>query len=242
MKSDNTGWCWGGGGNGQLGQGNTTDSNTPVQVSGSWLSITPARWGVTTCGLKTDNTLWCWGYGGYGQLGQGNTSDSTSPVQITGTWSSYAVGFASVCAIKSADSSLWCWGYNGVYQLGDGTTTNRSSPTAVSGGGAWSSVSMGLNGTTSNACGIKTDNSVWCWGYNGFSEGSFNSTGSNGTVPTALNTSTTTTGTKWTSIVAGYGYVCGMRDDSTVYCWGSNAFGRLGDPNYGQYFTPVSGN
>jgi alpha-tubulin suppressor-like RCC1 family protein len=242
VKSDNTGWCWGGNANGQLGNGTTTQSLTPVQVPGSWLGIWVGR-GFHACGLQTDNSLWCWGYNGYGQLGNGNTTDQYSPIQIAGTWKSISVGDISNCAIAS-DNTLWCWGNNNNSQLGDNTTTQRTSPVQVSGGGSWSQVDVAADSAATVTFGINMSGALYCWGYNIYGQCP---TGSNSTasvkVPTAAVTSTVTTGSAWTSVVGvGVNFVCGIRDDSTVYCWGGIPYGTLGSPLWNSYYSPVGGN
>jgi alpha-tubulin suppressor-like RCC1 family protein len=238
VKSDNSGWCWGGNANGELGNGTTTESNSPVQVTGSWRGIWPSGYGFHTCGLTTVGALWCWGYGQYGQLGQGNTSDSASPVQIAGTWSSVSVGGLQTCAINTSNA-LYCWGLNTSGQLGDGTVTNRTSPVQIS--GAWAKISTG-GPTAASTCGIKTDGTVWCWGSNVYGQLGINSSiSTNITSPTALTAFATVSGTGWSDIQTTNIHICGLRNDGTVYCWGANAYGDIGDPNYGGYATPVGG-
>jgi hypothetical protein len=80
LKTDGTLWTWGYNGNGQLGDGTTTDSTIPLQIGSGYASV--AAGFFHTVALKTDGTLWVWGYNGYGQLGDGTTIDKTSPVQI----------------------------------------------------------------------------------------------------------------------------------------------------------------
>ena len=82
VKTDGTLWTWGGNSDGQLGIGNTTNKNSPVQVG----SLTDwSRIGCNSSGniaLKTDNTLWAWGSNGQGQLGLGDTTNRSSPTQV----------------------------------------------------------------------------------------------------------------------------------------------------------------
>ena len=163
-------------------------------------------------------------------------------MQVSGTWSSFSIGANSTCAIKSSDSSLWCWGYNSSGQVGDGTTTTRTSPVQI-GTSAWSSVHVG----GAIACGIRTAGTAWCWGNNSSQQTGTNSVTSNRiTSPTQLTTSTLLAGTAWVDIrptAAGVS-TCGLRNDATngsLYCWASNSYGSVGDPNFGKYFTPVGG-
>jgi alpha-tubulin suppressor-like RCC1 family protein len=162
-NADNTLWCWGEGGKGQLGNGSTSDQSSAVQVSGggSWLTV-----GVGdehTCGVKADGSMWCWGEGGKGQLGRGSTSDSLVPVAVSGgaTWKSMVGGKEHSCGIKS-DNTAWCWGEGGAGQLGNGSTSDRTSPIAVSGGYTWTSLSSGVN--AEYTCGTTTTSANYCWG------------------------------------------------------------------------------
>jgi alpha-tubulin suppressor-like RCC1 family protein len=117
--------------------------------------------------IKTDGTLWTWGQNTQGQLGNGNGYANSSPAQTiaAGTnWKSVAAGyFGSFSGIKT-DGTLWGWGYNGFGGLGTNDTTNRSSPVqTVAGGTNWKQAS--ISGYMS--FGIKTDGTLWTWGYNG---------------------------------------------------------------------------
>jgi alpha-tubulin suppressor-like RCC1 family protein len=104
VKTDGTLWAWGDGGNGQLGQGNTTTYSSPVQVGAltTWSTVGGGR--NHALAIKTDGTLWVWGSNGYGQLGQGNTTDYSSPVQVGAltTWdvlSKSSLGNASMALL-----------------------------------------------------------------------------------------------------------------------------------------------
>jgi alpha-tubulin suppressor-like RCC1 family protein len=81
MKTDGTVWTWGSNSNGQLGNGTTTGSVTPVQVSGMSGVAAVAAGEKDTVTLKIDSTVWAWGYNLYGQLGNNSTTDSSIPVQ-----------------------------------------------------------------------------------------------------------------------------------------------------------------
>ena len=138
IKTDGTLWVWGANSNGDLGVNNRTAYSSPIQVPGTWSSITVG--GEKMLATKTDGTLWGWGNNYEGSLGLNNnvTSPATSfssPVQIgSGTdWREVGgLSYAGGSAIKT-DGTAWTWGYNGNGTLGVNDITQRSSPVQIPG-------------------------------------------------------------------------------------------------------------
>jgi len=165
IKTDNSLWIWGNNGNGQLGQGSTSGGkSSPVQIAGSWSSVASGDNGQH--GIKTNGALFAWGFQGAGQLGTNSYTEETSPVQITSTmdWSFISRnGYQGAAAIKT-NGTLWTWGSNFGGQNGQGdafaTFARRSSPTQV-GSDTWLTVSTGRG-----VGAIKTNGTLWTWGYN----------------------------------------------------------------------------
>jgi alpha-tubulin suppressor-like RCC1 family protein len=232
IRADWTLWCGGNNTFGQVGDGTTTNRATPVQVGAgtTWVSVMVA--GSSSCGIKADRTAWCWGYNGYGELGDGSTTQRTSPVQVGSatTWTALAGGTEHVCATR-ADGTLWCWGQNLSGQLGQGSTDglSHSSPLQVGALTTWTSPSAGYQ----HSCAVKTDGTLWCWGYNG--------TGQLGDSSTTQRTSPVQVGsaTTWSRASGGYGHTCATRTDGTLWCWGQNINGQLGDGSTTQRTSPV---
>jgi alpha-tubulin suppressor-like RCC1 family protein len=82
VKSDGTVWTWGNNSNGQLGNGTTTNSSSPIQTVGLSAVMGIAGGTKDTLALKTDGTVWAWGSNGHGQLGDGTTTDRWTPLQV----------------------------------------------------------------------------------------------------------------------------------------------------------------
>ena len=130
-------YAWGDNANGELGNGGTTEANSPVTVSmpGGVTATVIAGGGMHSLAIGSNGLLYTWGYNSYGQVGNGTTTDQMSPLQIALPAGinpvAVAGGFLSSYAIGS-DGKLYAWGYNGYGQLGNGGTTSGKTPTPVS--------------------------------------------------------------------------------------------------------------
>jgi alpha-tubulin suppressor-like RCC1 family protein len=164
LKSDGTVMAWGWNGNGQLGDGTTTDRWSPVLVPGLTEVAAVATGGSYTVALKSDGTVLAWGYNLNGQLGDGTKKTRLSPVAVPGITGAAAVttGYSHTVALKS-DDTVVAWGDNGFGQLGDGTSTGRLSAVLVPGLTGVVSVAAGYFSTVA----LKSDGTVVAWGDNG---------------------------------------------------------------------------
>jgi alpha-tubulin suppressor-like RCC1 family protein len=182
-----------------------------------------------TCAVKGDGSLWCWGTNGLDQLGIGTSPNQVaSPHQVGAatTWVSVAAGADHTCGIQQ-DGSLWCWGFNGSGQVGNGSSGSSVAVPTLIGTAAWIDVAAGGGQT----CGIHQDRSMWCWGSNQVGE---------------LGDGTTTDehspeqigAASWTGVFAGNAAdigglaaynTCGIQVDGSLWCWGDNTFGEVGD-------------
>jgi alpha-tubulin suppressor-like RCC1 family protein len=126
--------CWGGGTNGQLGNGKTDNSTSPVSVAGVTDALQLAAGLRHTCALRGGSRVSCWGGNSDGQLGNGTTTDSLVPVDVIDLKqvNSIAAGSVFTCA-RAPTGAAFCWGEDLVNELGDGAVTNQSQPVSVAG-------------------------------------------------------------------------------------------------------------
>ncbi len=213
---DGTVRCFGNNGSGQLGDGTTTSSSTPVPVAG----ISNARdvdAGLTefACSALRTGQVRCWGENGSGQLGDGTTTDSTTPVTVRGIDDAIAVsaGGTFACALRG-DRTVTCWG-SGL--LGDGRTSIARTGVDVLGLSDVTMLSVGER----HACVAIADNSVACWGRNG--RGQIG----NGTREDAPITDIATGLDDFIAVSAGDAHSCGRRVNDEVACWGNNSSGQI---------------
>ena len=230
-------WVWGSNEYyGPLGQNNRTAYSSPVQVPGTtWKNVT--MFGGVSDGrsfvTKTDGTLWAWGHNDQGCLGLNDIVNYSSPVQIPGTtWKQPTTGYEGTTAATKTDGTLWVWGKGGYGQLGlnqNAPTVKFSSPVQLP-GTTWSFVVDG--GVARKA--IKTDGTLWAWGHNG-SGGLGQGNNTQYSSPVQIGSDTT-----WSTIApnTNYGQLA-TKTDGTLWAWGWNNTGGLGQNNRTEYNSPV---
>ena len=238
IKTDGTLWNWGDSANGQLGNNVAFSTrSTPITTFAGgtdWKQVSAGS--RHTAAIKTDGTLWIWGNAGYGRLGD-NTSffggRSTPVTTFAGgtNWKQVSCGNFHTAAIKT-DGTLWTWGRNHYAQLGDNTTTNRSIPvTTFAGGTDWKQVKCGYDYVPA----IKTDGTLWTWGRNTNGGLGVNDTNQRNTPVTTF-----AGGTNWKQVVGGYLRTVAIKTDGTLWTWGLNNVGQLGDNTTTERNTPVT--
>jgi len=235
IKSDGTLWMWGDNGHGNLGLNDTIKRSSPTQIpSTTWSNVSAGGDNETsTIAIKTDGTMWAWGGNDQGNLGHNNRTDRSSPTQIPGTtWKDVSNGADWVVATKT-DGTAWSWGKNSHGYLGLNNTTEKSSPTQIP-GTTWAYAAAGRPG---NNVAVKTDGTLWAWGHNGNGALGQNNT-TNYASPKQIP------GTSWDSshpnkVNAGFYRAFAIKTDGTLWGWGANSNGELGNNNRTQYSSPV---
>ena len=240
-KTDGTLWAWGANGNGELGQNSEVKRSSPIQIPGTTWGQYMETTGGSVFSLRTDGTLWAWGRNtsGYGRLGLNDKNSRSSPTQIPGTWSNInANGFATMAT--KTDGTLWTWGNSNVGQLGlnGPVNTNYSSPKQVGTDTTWST-SMAGGGNWQTA--IKTDGTLWIWGYNNKGQLGLNENGGPGaglsgakSSPVQIGTATT-----WSKITSTNSSAVAIKTDGTLWSWGQNNQGQLGINNEADRSSPT---
>ncbi len=225
VDSSGTVWAWGDNSYGQLGTGDTTGATSPVKA-GAPAATAVAAGLVSSAALTRTGTVSTWGDNSYGQLGDGTTARRTSPVAVTGLdgVTQIAAGNYHMLAVRS-DGTVVAWGLNNAGQLGDGTTTSSTTPVTVAGLTDVVQVAAGgLPGYAGHSVALKSDGTVWTWGY-----------GKSGQLGLGSATSTPTPtevgGLPQVTQVAAAGdntYAVGK--DGSVWAWGDNGYGQMGNP------------
>ncbi|MFZ4594185.1 MAG: choice-of-anchor D domain-containing protein [Verrucomicrobiaceae bacterium] len=228
LKSDGTLWAWGTNANGQVGDGTQTNRTQPVQVmaGSTWAKIHAGR--ENSMAIRTDGTLWAWGLNSRGQLGIGNATTQLIPVQVgTATdWKEVAVTTHSV-AIK-LDKTMWSWGTDGDGELGNGSWW----PQPIAGTlGHVASFSSGRDFTAI----VEDDGSLWTMGTNTHGQLGL------GLPETTIIREPGRVGadSDWATVSAGQHHAVALKADGSVWSWGRNTEGQLGDGTNTDRTTPV---
>ncbi len=222
VKDDGSVWIWGSDLT-SIGYGNGFFA--PVQVAGL-AGVTSICLGGSTfaAAVKTDGmpsgTLWAWGNNQSGQLGDGTATNRANPVSVAQDVLVCSGGGEHALALKS-DGTVLAWGRNYAGQLGDGTFTTRYRPTAIPSFGD----AVAIAAAYSSGMAVKGDGSLWSWGDNYYGQLG-DGTGTPRPVPglAAVVEPLAIAGN-----VSGSGHSASVQGDGTLWTWGKNDAGALGD-------------
>ena len=232
IKTDGSLWTWGYNMYGGMGISPVNVAySSPIQIGSlsNWKQVSTNY--AHTATIKTDGTLWTWGYNNIGQLGNNTITMYSSPIQIGSltNWKQISVGQNHSVAIKT-DGTLWSWGYNGYGQMGNGTIINYSSPIQVGSLTNWKYVSCGFYFSFV----IKTDGTLWGCGQNNYGQlgNGINSVNYSSPIQIGILNN-------WKQISAGYQHAAAVKNDGTLWTWGWNNGGQLGNGTVVNYSSPI---
>lgn len=253
LCSDGTLVSWGYNFYGQLGNGNITQSSSPVAVSRTGVlsgkTITAIAAGAYhSLVLCSDGTLAAWGYNGNGELGNGGTGFSTLPVAVdlSGVLSAKIIGTVSAGSFHNivlcTDGTLAGWGYNGTGQLGDGTTNSRSVPVLVNTSGVLSGkLATQVTAGYYHTAVLCNDGAIATWGFGGNGELG-NGTLQSSPIPVLAIRSGLFAGKIVARLTAGAAHTIASCTDGNSFAWGFNGDGELGNGTMSSSSTPVAVN
>ena len=266
LKADGTIFCWGDGGNGRLGQGNTYDYNYPVQVAGITTATDVSAGYIHTCAVLADTTARCWGSNRSGQLGDNSQSSRTnpvvvkqltalgvgSPVTLTGV-DRISGGYGHSCALM-LDKTVKCWGENQFSELGgisnlftDPKNNLTFSLIAQEVPGITNAVS--LSTSYLHTCAVLETKKVVCWGHNSQGDTGSGAPATPGDPPPpTIATPTVVAGLpNSVDVSTGNSYTCallaptGSDASGAINCWGFGGNGQLGNGGTARSLVPVPG-
>ncbi|MCE2892870.1 MAG: T9SS type A sorting domain-containing protein [Flammeovirgaceae bacterium] len=219
IKADGTLWAWGENFYGQLGTGSNGGSGQ-VGTDTNWSFVSNGAF-FRTFGLKSNGTLWAWGDNHLGQLGDGTRINRNAPVQIgsDNDWQSISTDKHNCYAVKT-DGTLWEWG-----------ESDEDRPIRWGNASDWQSVSAGHY----RFFAIKKDGTLWAWGNNTYGElGSGIRESIFSDLPKQIGTDN-----NWRKIALGTYHTLAIKADGTLWAWGFNIRGELGDGTTNNKLSPV---
>jgi alpha-tubulin suppressor-like RCC1 family protein len=241
VKSGGSIWSWGLNASGQSGQNDRVSRSSPVQIGAltTWSNVAGriASKNSYCAAIRTDGTLWMWGANGSGQLGLNDRVARSSPVQVTSlnTWTN--IGVFGTTTLDSyvlgvSNGRLYAWGDGANGRIAQDSVIDRSSPTQIGSLTNWTEVAAnGLGGSHAR----KTDGTMWSWGLGLNGSLGLNDAASRSS-PTQIGSLTT-----WAALASrlGQGNLGALKTDNTIWMWGGNAVGQLGQNDLVVRSSPV---
>ena len=229
------------------GDGNNVPSAVNMSGAISGKTITAVACGYKhSLALTSDGIVYAWGFNNFGQLGNGTSINSVVPVAVdrSGVLSGKIIT-AIACGtyyslVLTSDGKVYAWGDNSSGQLGSGNNTSSNIPVAVSTAGILSGkIIKAIACGSGQSLALASDGKVYAWGDNSSGQlGSGNNPNSN--VPLAVNISGVLSGKTITAIACALSNSLALASNGTIYAWGSNAYGQLGNGNNNDSNVPVA--
>ena len=232
--------CWGANSRGQLGNGSTVDSTTPVNVTGLSSGVARIDAGAeTTCAVMSTGRLLCWGnnqtFGAGSVTTDSNADGEFDPVlvptevtgmgtgvltvSVSGERTSATASITHGCAVMQY-GDLMCWGSNSDGQLGTAAVGSVSTPALV----AVSERVTAVSAAAKHTCALSESGAVSCWGANGNGQ---LATGNTNAVALGTIVSVAAASTGIVQVSTGRYTTCALSSVGGVLCWGDNIHGTL---------------
>ena len=242
-------WTFGFNNHGQLGDGSTTTNGTPTKLAPFADIVDVDSHDFHNLALTADGTVYAWGINNQDQLAVGMSADVSIPARVRGVGGSgYLSGIVAIAPNAASshalgsDGSVYAWGWNAYGQLGNGSTTTASTPVRVKGvgGSGYLTDIVAINAGYYHTLALGPDGSIYTWGRN--YQGQLG-VGSTTDASTPVRVKGVGGAGNLSGIVlaaAGGAHSVAMAADGSVYAWGYNNRGQLGDPAAATYqMTPV---
>ncbi len=235
-------YCWGGGGNGQIGNGGNLNVSKPTRVSMPVAATSLSIGASTICAIGTDKNAYCWGSGDRGQIGNSTNKDTNTPTLVSMpslkekftaiNLAYYGDGF--VCALGDK-GNIYCWGNGSHGEIGNGFNYNESIPVQIKipSGVSFKYLAQGMG---NGQCALDTNGIMYCWGYNAHGEGG-NGSKTNTNTPTKAKMPSS--GESFSVIGSSVNTACAVSNLKNLYCWGYGENGEVGNHSESGSLYPV---
>lgn len=234
IRSNGTAWCWGLATSGRLGDNTTTLKSSPVSTLTSYVFSQVSGHASHAGGVRTNGSVAMWGINTYGRLGDSSTTSRRTPNPISGGLTDFveiSCGYAFTLGLRS-NGVLMAWGQGTSFQIGDGFNSNRTSPVSVSGGITdWIQPAAGYR----HAAALRGNGNIYCWGINTYGRLGDGTLSSRST-PTALSGNNN----DWVQVASGQEHGAAVKGNGTLWCWGRNHQGQLGNNSTTDTSSPVT--
>jgi alpha-tubulin suppressor-like RCC1 family protein len=231
LKKDGTVWAWGWDYFGQLGNGTGT-SIAPVKIDSLSGVIAIAAGAYHSLALKNNGTIWGWGNNTLGELGIENNSPSSVPQQVSGISNVTSISGSSANSFaQKNDGTVWVWGSNTYNQVGNNTEAMSTHPRQVIG---LTNVKR-ITGGFQHSLALKNDGTVWTWGNN--SSGQLGNGGIDSNTVYEHRPTQVQGLTGIVELTGGGTHTLAVKNDGTVWAWGYNLNGQLGNGTNTEYYT-----
>jgi alpha-tubulin suppressor-like RCC1 family protein len=234
IKTDGTLWAWGNNSTGKLGLNDTVNRSSPVQVGAltNWVEV--GAMNTASVAINSEGKLYTWGWSLSGQLGQNDLISRSSPTQVGAltNWAKAQGGLGSHLLAVKTDGTLWSWGSGEHGKLGSNATTNRSSPVQVGALTNWRNITTRGQGSAA----VKVDNTLWTWGRDNDGECGQGTNFQNLSSPAQVGALS-----NWANVYGNWqqAWSFATKTDGTLWAWGNNYYGQLGQNNTTNRSSPV---